>query len=92
MKTDRRRPKRQVCTWKPDDYTIQLEQVGHTAYRLTEHDGIRVVAARDYRDPDAAQQAFIDAQTAYLFVLAEFTLAPLPEKPSQIIVIEDGDE
>lgn len=68
-----------------------MEQIGHEAYRLTVHDGIDVTQCDDYRDPDTAQQAYIDTQNAYLAVLAAFTLNPLPKRPAEIIEIEEVD-
>ncbi len=91
-RTDKRRPRRQIALWTPDDYRIELEQVGHEAYRLTEHDGISVVNVEDFTEPDAAQQAYINAQVAYIEVLAQFTLAPLPTKPSEIMKLVQADE
>ena len=89
---DKRRPRRQIVEWIPDDYRIQLEQIGHEAWRLTVHDGIDVERVEDYVNPDEAQAAYIEAQSAYIKVLAEFTLAPLPRKPSEIVSIEESDE
>jgi len=94
-RTDTRRPRRQVTVWQPlqdDHYQIQLEQIGHHAWRLTEHDGIEVRRVDDYTDPDEAQKAYLEAQGAYLGVLAGFTLQPLPTKPSEIVVIDADDE
>ena len=89
---DKRRPRRQIVKWIPDDYRIQLEQVGHEAWRLTIHDGIDVERVEDYVNPDEAQAAYIEAQSAYIEVLASFTLAPLPKKPSEVVSIEESDE
>lgn len=89
---DKRRARRQTVQWQPgqeDEYRITLEQIGHEAWRLTVHDGINVAACKDFTDPDEAQSAYLFHQAAYLDVLSEFTLAPLPKRPSEIIEIDE---
>ena len=91
-RTDKRRPRRQIVKWEPDEYMIQLEQIGHEAYRLTVHDGITIKEVNDFLDPNEAQQAYLSAQLQYINLLAEFTLAPLPKKPSEILKLVQEEE
>jgi hypothetical protein len=87
---DKRRPPRQIAQWQsgtPDEYRIELEQLGHEMWRMTEWDGINVVRVEDFTDPDKGQITWLEAQRSYLDVLSQFTLRPLPKKPSEIITI-----
>jgi hypothetical protein len=94
MKIDSRRPRRQVTRWQrgADEYIITLEQVGHHGWQLTEHRGIEVMSATMYENADEAQKRYIEAQLVYVELLAEFTLAPLPKRPSEILSINEDEE
>jgi hypothetical protein len=70
---------------------ITLEQVGHHGWQLTEHQGINLKRSTMFEDPDEAQREYIAAQHLYVELLAQFTLTPLPARPSEIVHIEDDE-
>jgi len=71
---------------------IIREQIGHTAYRVTRHDGIEITLAEDYRDPAEAQARWVELQRGVVEELASEYPPPLPGAPSTVIVLEDLGE
>lgn len=89
-RTDRWGPRR-VVTRFPEGAQISREQIGHEAYRVQIHDGIRLVHSTDYSDGAEAQRAWIDAQVEYLETLRALIPPPLPERPSRIVAVDEDD-
>ena len=89
--TDRWAERRNVATWSPDDYRITREQIGHTVYRVTIHDGIRIVSSRDFQDGAEAQAYWLDVQAAHIDSMRELLPPPLPNRPERIVEILEGD-